>query len=154
MVTSVTVIASYSCANLSWLWHYCCKEIPWPKAGWGGKGLFQLILPGYSNPLLREVMTRTHPRQAPGDRGWCRSRGGEQLTGLLLKACSACFFSTSSTGPWAQGRYHPIIHPHPSPILKKSLIINSTSDQDLHFVGLLQSQIFPIKTSVLEMYFS
>lgn len=49
----------------------------WPKAIWGGKGLFLLI--GYSSPL----------RKAKAETG-VEARG-VRLTDLLFMPCSACF---------------------------------------------------------------
>lgn len=56
---------------------------PMTKATWGGKGLFQLTLPG-SSPSLKEVRTRTQRGREPGGKCWWMQRPWKgTLPGLL-----------------------------------------------------------------------
>ena len=68
---------------------YCFDKAPWPKATWGGKGLFHLT--GHSSSS-REARAETQGRNR-----W-RGHGGVPFICLLFMAYLACFLNITSSG--------------------------------------------------------
>ena len=76
-------------------WSYCCHdETPWPKVSWKGKCLFDLH---FHVTVHHWRKSGQELRQDPGGRSRCRGHGGVLLTGLLSRACSACFLRAHRT---------------------------------------------------------